>query len=91
MYSVSFSTDLPYDHLQRAIDTVRRMGFQLASASLRVDKDRARVLLTYDCAGSLSAATLHRRIEEMPGIADVRFDAEDRCEGRPPRPCAPGT
>lgn len=75
MNALSFSTDLPFDHLQRALDTLRRMGFGLEGVSLRMRGDVSNIRLTFSATSPLGSETLGHRIASMPGVRNVKLTA----------------
>lgn len=68
MESVQFKTPLPYDHVPRALDTLRRMGFALLWLNLKPTADAFHVTISFRQSGLLSAQTLVDRLNQLVGV-----------------------
>lgn len=73
MKSITFETRLPHNHVPRALDILRTMGFELAALSiLRRDDGAYQVDLSYETRGSLSEQTFVDRIAGLSAISVPR-------------------
>lgn len=69
MQQVSFTTFSPFDHVQRALDTLRSMGFALEELSVeKTEADRYRVEIRYRPQGGLSPQTFVKRLAQRNGL-----------------------
>jgi len=69
MELILFKTDSPFDHVQRALDMLRSMGFQLHSLSVeKAEGERYSVRLQYRPQGDLSPQTLLMRLAQRSGL-----------------------
>lgn len=78
MHTIQFSSPDPLDHVCRALDIIRKMGFDLAS--LRVDErpdGGFRVSITLDVHDLLTVGTLLDRISSCVGVYDLTYEADD--------------
>ena len=72
MYFARFRSTRPLDHLPRALDTLRRMGFVPRRIVLDAEQaDRSRIEVIYQPAGHLDPATFVERLKVMPGVEDI--------------------
>lgn len=62
MYTVRFSTHHPYDPLLRALDILRKMGFQLLGMSVTRSGARYVSEIQFEVSGSLAAHTFVERL-----------------------------
>lgn len=73
MYFVSFKTDAPLSHIQRALDELGRAGFALSDLHVTDDKPgRSCVRLHYRGDASVGPETYQARLERMPGVWGVQ-------------------
>ena len=87
MARVSFRTIDPCDHVSRALDFVRKMGFTLRDLQVFPDREQTfHVVLSIEVAGELTVMTLVRRIGYLVGVSVVECDDESvfrvRADGR---------
>lgn len=72
MHALRFTTDRPMDSFPRALDQLRRMGFELRRAVVSdAAADEARVRITFAGAGEGAAETFRLRVACMPGVVDA--------------------
>jgi hypothetical protein len=77
MHTIQFSSADPLDHVCRALDTIRKMGFDLAS--LRVDGEAERgfrISIALDARGLSTVGTLLERVSGCIGVYDLTCEAE---------------
>ena len=77
MHTIQFSSPDPLDHVCRALDTIRKMGFCLAS--LRVDEGTGgsfRVSIALDAHDLLTVGTLLARVSSCIGVYDLTCEAD---------------
>jgi len=77
MHTIQFSSADPLDHVCRALDTIRKMGFDLAS--LRVDGEAGsvfRISIALDAHDLLTAGTLLDRVSSCVGVYDLTWHAD---------------
>lgn len=68
MQRVAFTTSQPYDHVQRALDTLRKMHFDLQSLAVDQHGPRYSVIITFECRGDLSADVFVNRLSQLDGL-----------------------
>jgi hypothetical protein len=69
MQQVSFTTLAPFDHVQRALDSLRSMGFALETLAVENVGDALyRVDIRYRPQGSLSPQTFVTRLAFRSGL-----------------------
>lgn len=78
MYRAEFFTIDALDHLPRALDVLRKMGFSLLDLRLTAVAGGARVHLVMDGATPRSAAIFAERISVLRGLA--RFSIQEMAE-----------
>ncbi len=72
MELVRYRTSEPLEHLPRALDILRRMGFDLDSTEVvNGGRDEWHVRIRYQVRGHLSADTFVERVRQIPGVRDV--------------------
>ncbi|ANK81570.1 MAG: hypothetical protein TEF_12790 [Rhizobiales bacterium NRL2] len=72
MHALRFTTDRPMDTFPRALDQLRRMGFDLHRAVIAdAMTERARVRFMFSGGKAGAAATLRDRVAGMPGVVDA--------------------
>jgi hypothetical protein len=72
MQQVSFTTFSPFDHVQRALDTLRSMGFALDALNVeKAGTDLFRVEIRYRPQGGLSPQTFVERLALRDGLQIV--------------------
>ena len=80
MQSVTFGTEEPFDHVTRALDMLRTMGFGLESLSItKADDGCYHVDIRYEQRGDLSAQTFLDRLTrngKRLSVLKPRTDAE---------------
>ncbi|WP_072385488.1 hypothetical protein [Hyphomicrobium sp. CS1BSMeth3] len=79
MHTLAFRSPDPLDHVCRALDAIRKMGFHLAS--LRVDSEADggfRISIAIDVHELLTVGTLRERVSSCIGVYDLTCDIE--CE-----------
>jgi acetolactate synthase regulatory subunit len=75
VHTIGFDSANPFDHVCRALDVIRKMGF--AFVAMRVDRkadDTFRVSIEFSPRGELTAATLVERMSLCVGVSDVTHD-----------------
>jgi hypothetical protein len=66
---ICFATGNPYDHVARALDILRTMGFSLLSLSVEgEDCETYRVTIRFQPVGPLSSDTLRLRMARIDGL-----------------------
>ena len=68
MYRTEFFTRDALDHLPRALDVIRKMGFSLLDLHVKAVRGGARVHLVFADAGAQSAAVFAERVAALRGI-----------------------
>ena len=77
MARVSFRTIDPCDHVSRALDFVRKMGFTLRDLQVSPGREETfHVVLSIEVAGELTVMTLVHRIRNLVGVSVVECDDE---------------
>ena len=72
MQSISFGTPEPFDHVPRALDILRTMGFGLQALSIERASDGSyRVDLRYEPKGALPAQTFLDRLARNAKLSGV--------------------
>lgn len=85
MHALRFTSDNPLDHLPRALDQLRRMGFSLHRAAVETDAAGcASVRLLFTCETQGVADTFRHRVGGLMGVTDlvllpVAEQADARC------------
>jgi acetolactate synthase regulatory subunit len=75
VHKLQFTSADPLDHVCRTLDTMRKMGFGLASLRVQQDADAAyKVSFDFDSRGSPSVATLVDRVAACVGVEAVKHD-----------------
>jgi hypothetical protein len=81
MQAISFGTPEPFDHVPRALDILRTMGFGLHGLSIeKADDGVYRVHLRYEPRGELPAQTFLDRLARNAKLSSVlvhRADTEN--------------
>lgn len=75
MHTIAFDSANPFDHVCRALDAIRKMGF--AFVSMTVDGKAGntfRVSIVLEPRGDLTAATLTERISSCVGVSRLTHD-----------------
>lgn len=75
MHTIAFDSANPCDHVCRALDTIRKMGFVFVA--MRVDGNVGntfRVSIAFRPCGDLTAATLMERISSCVGVSRLTHD-----------------
>ena len=78
-----FTSAVPLDHLGRALDELRRRGFQLCGVAVSVEADGqsivtagdgapADIRIDFDARNSFAVDNFLARIARMPGVQDLR-------------------
>ena len=78
MHTIAFRSPDPLDHVCRALDVIRKMGFHLAS--LRVDREAEggfRVSIALGAHDPLNVGTLIERLSSYIGVYDFTCAVED--------------
>ena len=78
MHTLAFRSPDPLDHVCRALDAIRKMGFHLAS--LRVDSDADggfRVSIAIDVHELLTVGTLRERVSSFSAPASRRYSGQE--------------
>lgn len=68
---MTFVTDTPIAHLQRALDEVGRCGFELCAVTLAPGQAGAEVRLVFRPDGAVAPQTVVARIARIPAIKSV--------------------
>ena len=72
VYFAKFQTSEPLNHLPRALDTLRRMGFDLCRVSREVTGPATSIInVTYEPKGDLTPSNLIERIRQMQGVENL--------------------
>ncbi len=87
MHALRFTSDNPLDHLPRALDQLRRMGFSIHRAALEeaAAAGEASVRLIFSCDSTGAAETFRHRVEGLMGVTDLALYAVAE---EPDRACA---
>lgn len=71
MEQVCFTTLFPFDHVQRALDILRRMHFGLGAVSVEHFDGRYLVAIRFAQKGHLPAAVFIDRLAQLEGLTMV--------------------
>lgn len=75
MHQISFQSADPADHVCRALDVARKMGFELARLSVEPTVPNTFAVAMTFCKGTFPAIeTLLARLALMIGVHDVRHE-----------------
>jgi acetolactate synthase regulatory subunit len=74
MQRVDFSTEDPVQHLLRALDELRRMGFALTALSVAADEAGADIRIAFACPDPALAENYRARLARMCGVRAVRAE-----------------
>lgn len=84
MHTIAFHSPNPLDHVCRALDTVRKMGFQLASLCVEGEADGGfRVCIALEAHDCLNLETLLERLSLCVGVRDVTCDVNNNDATQP--------
>ena len=75
MHTIGFDSVNPFDHVCRALDAIRKMGF--AFVAMQVDRNAGntfRVSIVFRPCGALTVGTLVDRISSCVGVSDLTHD-----------------
>lgn len=83
MHRTCFRSDSPFSHVPRALDTLHRIGFSLASLNVRpVDQREFVITLQYCGNGNLHPETYLELLRRLPGLMVCeRVYADGRSKG----------
>ena len=74
MNFAQLKTELVYDHLARALDELRRMGFELRRVNVEVlVNGMAKMRVEFEPAGNLGAHVFIDRLRRMAGIVELTY------------------
>ncbi len=77
MHTIQFSSADPLDHVCRALDTIRKMGFDLRALNVGDEEgDTFRISVAFQPRGELTPDTLVERISCYVGVYDLSHRAE---------------
>lgn len=68
MQTVSFLSSHPFDHVQRALDILRKMHFGLVRLSVEPSGPAFLVVITFKQSGDLSADVFIDRLGQLDGL-----------------------
>lgn len=68
MQTVSFLTLHPFDHVQRALDILRKMHFSLVRLSVEPSDQAFMVVITFEQSGGLSVDVFIHRLAQLDGL-----------------------
>jgi acetolactate synthase regulatory subunit len=75
VHTIGFDSVNPFDHVCRALDVIRKMGFGFVA--MRVDRkadDTIRVSIVFKPCGEMTVATLMERIAACVGVSHMTHD-----------------
>ena len=75
MHTIVFDSANPLDHVCRALDAIRKMGF--AFVAMQVDRKAGnafRVSIVFQPCGELTVGTLVERMSSCVGVSDLTHD-----------------
>lgn len=72
VHFADFSSALPFDHLTRALDELRRGGLELGALAVSMEDGVAAVHIEFDALSLSAIETYLARIARMPGVEDLR-------------------
>ena len=82
MQSITFGTAEPLDHVTRALDILRTMGFGLQGLSIeKAGDDSFRVELRYEPRGDLPEQTFLDRLARNTNLSSVLIHRADAVAG----------
>lgn len=68
MQTVCFLSSHPFDHVQRALDMLRKMHFGLVRLSVEPSDQEFIVVITFEQSGGLSADVFIDRLVQLDGL-----------------------
>lgn len=68
MQTVSFLSPHPFDHVQRALDILRKMHFGLLRLCVEPSGQAFTVVITFEQSGGLSADVFVNRLAQFDGL-----------------------
>jgi len=72
LHFAEFRSDEPCTHVPRALDMIRRMGFELRSLSVSdLAPPLFNIRIAFRPVGQLSADTFLERLKQTPGVEDL--------------------
>lgn len=72
LHLAEFKSGEPCTHVPRALDMIRRMGFELRGLSVSdYNPPIFNIRIAFRPVGQLSADTLLARLEQTPGVEDL--------------------
>ena len=71
MHFTTFVTETPIPHLQRALDELRRCGFELCAVTMAPGDAGSEVRIEFLPCGAVQANTLVARLSRLPEIGAV--------------------
>jgi len=79
MHTIAFRSPDPLDHVCRALDAIRKMGFQLSSLRVEEDaEDGFQVSISIGDRDISIVGTLLERVSSCIGVRDVTCEVEGR-------------
>jgi hypothetical protein len=75
VHTIAFESANPFDHVCRALDAIRKMGF--AFVAMTVDGKAGntfRVSIVFEPRGDVTVATLVERIAACVGVSHLAYD-----------------
>jgi hypothetical protein len=78
VHKLQFTSADPLDHVCRTLDTMRKMGFGLASLRVQQDAgDAYKVSFDFDSRGSPSVPCLVDKVAACVGVEGVKHDSAE--------------
>ena len=75
MHTIGFNSANPFDHVCRALDAIRKMGFVFVAMQVdRKAENTFRVSIVFQPCGALTVGTLVDRISSCVGVSDLTHD-----------------
>jgi len=77
MHTIQFISPDPLDHVCRALDAIRKMGFELASLHAEgAAQGGFRICIALDAHDQLTVGTLLERVSSYIGVHDLAYEAD---------------
>jgi acetolactate synthase regulatory subunit len=75
VHTIGFDSVNPFDHVCRALDVIRKMGFALVAMQVnRSTRNTFRVSIVFQPCGELTVSTLMERISSCVGVSGLTHD-----------------
>lgn len=92
MQTVFFRSSYAFDHVQRALDILRKMHFGLVRLSVKASDEAFIIVITFEQRGSLPAGVFIDRLTQLDGVViqqgPVLAGTESRTYPQMPHPAA---